>query len=167
MVNKEGTVEEKVRERERQRDRETETETERDRDRQRQRQRQRETERQRERETERDRERQRETERDRERERQRETERDRERDRERARLVPTEAVVRRCSVKKVFLVAGQACNFIKKEDLAQLFSCEFCETSKNTFTYRTPLVTASVAITYLFNSCTYTKFNRKRNKTEP
>ena len=153
MVNKEGTVEEKVRERERQRDRETETETERDRDRQRQRQRQRERQRGRERE------RQRETERDRERQR--------ERQRERARLVPTEAVVRRCSVKKVFLVAGQACNFIKKEDLAQLFSCEFCETSKNTFTYRTPLVTASVAITYLFNSCTYTKFNRKRNKTEP
>ena len=53
------------------------------------------------------------------------------------------------------------------EDLAQLFSCEFCETSKNTFSYRTPLVTASVAITYPFNSCTYNKFNRKRNKTEP
>ena len=151
MVNKEGTVEEKVRERE------TERQRDRDRDRDRERQRQTETETETERETERQR----------ERERQRETERDRERDRERARLVPTEAVVRRCSVKKVFLVAGQACNFIKKEDLAQLFSCEFCETSKNTFTYRTPLVTASVAITYLFNSCTYTKFNRKRNKTEP
>ena len=26
-----------------------------------------------------------------------------------------------------------ACNFIKKETLAQVFSCEFCETSKNTF----------------------------------
>ena len=25
------------------------------------------------------------------------------------------------------------CNFIKKEQLAQLFSCEFCEISKNTF----------------------------------
>ena len=25
------------------------------------------------------------------------------------------------------------CNFIKKETLAQVFSCEFCETSKNTF----------------------------------
>ena len=27
----------------------------------------------------------------------------------------------------------QACNFIKKETLAQVFSSEFCETSKNTF----------------------------------
>ena len=27
----------------------------------------------------------------------------------------------------------QACNFIKKETLAQVFSCEFCETVKNTF----------------------------------
>ena len=27
----------------------------------------------------------------------------------------------------------QACNFIKKEILAQMFSCELCETSKNTF----------------------------------
>ena len=147
----------------------TERETERDgeRERRRQRERDRDRDRERQRQTETETETERETERQRERERQRETERDRERDRERARLVPTEAVVRRCSVKKVFLVAGQACNFIKKEDLAQLFSCEFCETSKNTFTYRTPLVTASVAITYLFNSCTYTKFNRKRNKTEP
>ena len=29
-------------------------------------------------------------------------------------------------------VAG-ACNFIKNEALAQVFSCEFCEISKNTF----------------------------------
>ena len=27
----------------------------------------------------------------------------------------------------------QACNFIKKETLAQVFSCEFCEISKNNF----------------------------------
>ena len=27
----------------------------------------------------------------------------------------------------------EACNFIKKESLAQVFSCEFCEISKNTF----------------------------------
>ena len=27
----------------------------------------------------------------------------------------------------------EACNFIKKETLAQVFSCEFCEISKNTF----------------------------------
>ena len=27
----------------------------------------------------------------------------------------------------------EACNFIKKEILAQVFSCEFCEISKNIF----------------------------------
>ena len=36
----------------------------------------------------------------------------------------------------------QACNFIKKETLAQVFSCEFFEISKNTFFHRTPLVAA-------------------------
>ena len=34
-------------------------------------------------------------------------------------------------------------NFIKIETLAQVFSCEFCEISKNTFFYRTPRVAAS------------------------
>ena len=37
----------------------------------------------------------------------------------------------------------QACNFIKKETLAQVFSCEFCDISKNTFYYRTRLVAVS------------------------
>ena len=58
---------------------------------------------------------------------------------------------RRCSVRKgvlrnfvnslenacarvFFLIKLQApCNFIKKETLAQVFSCDFCEISKNTF----------------------------------
>ena len=31
----------------------------------------------------------------------------------------------------------QACNFVKKETLAQVFSCEFCEISKNTFLQNT------------------------------
>ena len=44
-------------------------------------------------------------------------------------------------------VAGLlACNFFKKETLAQVFSCEFCEISKNTFLQRTPLVAASIII---------------------
>ena len=30
-------------------------------------------------------------------------------------------------------VAGTACNFIKKETLAQVFSCQFCEIFNNTF----------------------------------
>ena len=34
---------------------------------------------------------------------------------------------------------ARACNFIKKETLVQVFSCEFCEIFKNTFFYRTPL----------------------------
>ena len=41
-------------------------------------------------------------------------------------------------MKKVLLEISQnsqenTCNFIKKETLAQLFSCEFCQISKNTF----------------------------------
>ena len=63
-----------------------------------------------------------------------------------------EAVARRCSVKKVILeifanFIGNICarvslliklqastyNFIKKETLAQVFSCNFCETFKNIF----------------------------------
>ena len=46
---------------------------------------------------------------------------------------------------RLFLIKLQAktCSFIKKESLAQVFSCEFCEISKNTFSYRTPPVAAS------------------------
>ena len=32
-----------------------------------------------------------------------------------------------------FIYFPQTCNFIKKEALAQVFSCEFYEISKNTF----------------------------------
>ena len=41
-------------------------------------------------------------------------------------------------------VAGAALNFIKKETLAQVLSCEFCEIFKNTCFYRIPPVAASV-----------------------
>ena len=73
-----------------------------------------------------------------------------------------EAVVQRCSLKKVFLENSQkftgkhsarvsflielqasACNFIRKETLAQVFSCEICEFSKNIFLHRTPPVAVS------------------------
>ena len=37
----------------------------------------------------------------------------------------------------------EACNVIKKEALAQVFSCELCETSNNTFSYRATPVAAS------------------------
>ena len=66
----------------------------------------------------------------------------------------------RCSVKKLLLKISQnwqentftgVCFLIKlqayeahyKEALKQVFFCEFCEISKNTFSYRTPLVAAS------------------------
>ena len=66
--------------------------------------------------------------------------------------VPPEAVVQRCFLKKLFLkfsqnsqgntcarasflikLHGSACSFIKKETLAQAFSCEFCEIFKSIF----------------------------------
>ena len=83
-----------------------------------------------------------------------------------------EAVVHRCSVKKVFLEISQISQentcarvsfliklqawdiFIKKEILAQVCSCEICEISKNTLSYRTPLVAASVY--YLLFTCSIT-----------
>ena len=40
-------------------------------------------------------------------------------------------------------VPGGACNFIKKEALAQVFSCEFCEISKNAFLTERVWATAS------------------------
>ena len=48
-----------------------------------------------------------------------------------------------------------ACQFVKKETLAQVFSCELCEFSKNTFSYRTVLLTASD-----FPSRWFAKFTR-------
>ena len=41
-------------------------------------------------------------------------------------------------------VAAAPPTLLKKETLAQVFSCEFCEISKNTSFYRTPLVAAPV-----------------------
>ena len=43
---------------------------------------------------------------------------------------------------EVFFKTGVVCNFIK-ETLAQVFTFECCEISKNTFSYRTPLMAAS------------------------
>ena len=40
---------------------------------------------------------------------------------------------------KVAGLRPHACNSIKKETPALVFSCEFCEISNNTFLYRTPL----------------------------
>ena len=38
----------------------------------------------------------------------------------------------------------KSCNFIKKEALAQVFSCKFCEISKNTFFTEQLWMTASL-----------------------
>ena len=43
------------------------------------------------------------------------------------------------------------CNFIKKETLAQLFSCEFCQISKSTFFTEHLKATASDMISRVFN----------------
>ena len=45
-----------------------------------------------------------------------------------------EAVARRCSVRKGIL----------RNSLTQMFSCNFCEISKNSFSHKTPPVAASV-----------------------
>ena len=43
-------------------------------------------------------------------------------------------------------IIREACNFIKKENLAQVFSCEFCEISKNIFFKEHPWTNASTLI---------------------
>ena len=66
-------------------------------------------------------------------------------------MLLSEAVAQRCSVKKAFLKISQnsqentyarvsllikpeaACNFVKKEALALVFSCEFCEFLRTSF----------------------------------
>ena len=73
-------------------------------------------------------------------------------------LVISEAVPQRCSVKRSSWkfckihrktpvpenTRPQVCNFVKKEALPQVFCCEFCKYFKNTFSYKTPPVDASV-----------------------
>ena len=66
-------------------------------------------------------------------------------------LIFSEEIAQKCSVKKGILrnfskfTGKHQCNLIKKETVAQMFSCEFCEISKNTFSYKTPPVAASEA----------------------
>ena len=47
----------------------------------------------------------------------------------------------------------QACNFIKKETLAQVLSCEFCEIFKNTFLTEHLWTTASITIWIFTDIC--------------
>ena len=80
------------------------------------------------------------------------------------------AVAQRCSVKKVFLEISQNSQgntsarvsfLITLHNLAQVFSCEFCETSNNTFPYRTPPVFASVI--YVASVSILLEMNLQRN----
>ena len=86
------------------------------------------------------------------------------------------AVARRCSVEKVFLEISQnlqentcarVCNIIKQEILAQVFSCEFCGISKNTFSYRTPPVAASERSSFIVSPKCKTLFSGIRNSISP
>ena len=50
------------------------------------------------------------------------------------------------SIYLITKAASRAVFCKKKETLAQVFSCEFWEISKNPFSYRTPLAAASVIL---------------------
>ena len=56
-----------------------------------------------------------------------------------------------------FLIKALSCNFIKKETLTQVLSCESCEIFKNTFLHRTPPVAAS-KLCLIFSSAQLTVF---------
>ena len=77
----------------------------------------------------------------------------------------SEAAFQRCSAKKVLLEILQnlqkasGLQRFKKEILEQVFSCEFCEISKVTFLYRTPLVVASEYLTVVIYSNHYLSIN--------
>ena len=60
----------------------------------------------------------------------------------------SEVNIKSLSVEKISNV-GQACSFVRIEALAHVFSCEFGKISKNTFSYRTPQVIASVQYYFL------------------
>ena len=70
---------------------------------------------------------------------------------------PTEVFYKKGVLKNFTIFTGKhLCQslFFKKETLAHVFSCEFCEIFKNSFLYRTPLVTASKR-TYFHASVQY------------
>ena len=58
---------------------------------------------------------------------------------------------------------ADACNFIKKETLAQVFSCEICAIFKNAFFFRTPSV-ASSDMTFIIENCIYAVMSPKKIK---
>ena len=69
-----------------------------------------------------------------------------------------------CTRVSFLIKLPQACNFIKKETLAQTFYCEVCEISKNTFFHKTPLVAVSESNRYSF--CNRNSFTKSSVLTE-
>ena len=65
----------------------------------------------------------------------------------------------------MFCEKGRPATLFKKENLAQVFSCEFCEISKNTFSYRTPLVALSVSFFFCF--VLPKVYSSKKSQTQP
>ena len=79
-----------------------------------------------------------------------------------------EVFCREADVRKTLNCRSQAYNFIKTETLAQVFSCEFCEISKNTFFTPASLKLIIIPImTFLVNekkssvSCGFLTFNKE------
>ena len=68
---------------------------------------------------------------------------------------------------RLFLIKLQtAWSVIKKEHLARVFSCEFCEISKNTFFYRTfPVAASGNKIPKYRRNPTRKPMNKKRSRT--
>ena len=66
-------------------------------------------------------------------------------------------VIQRCSVRKMFIETSQNSqeNTCSEKTLTQVFFCEFCEISKNTFFHRTPLVAASGKLNLLLMILTF------------
>ena len=80
-------------------------------------------------------------------------------------VVLKKSVLKNCKIRRKTFVPESlsekscrlhTCNFIKKETLAQVFSCELYEILKNTFFDRTPLQTASkVSVLLCIFTCLY------------
>ena len=74
-------------------------------------------------------------------------------------VLTAETVAKTCFVKK-----SEACNFIEIESLPQVFACESCKISKNTFCYRTPPVAASETVVLSWMASDRYQFHTKQSR---
>ena len=68
---------------------------------------------------------------------------------------PTEVLCKKGCFEKFWKIhrkTPEACNLIKKETQAQVFSCKFSKISQTTFSYRAPMVAASICCFLLFDT---------------